>query len=66
MLRKQEIITNPVIIHLLSISNEGNVLVYEWEYVPYSISLYIRSKFATENNDIWEMTKKLMLKKVTF
>jgi hypothetical protein len=66
MLRKQEMITNSAIIHLLSITVDGNTLVYEWEYVPYSISSYIRSKFATENHDIWEMTKKLMLKKVTY
>lgn len=66
MLRKREMISNLAIISLLSISEKGMSLIYEWQYVPHSISSYVRSKYNAENGGIWEMTRKLLVKKVTY
>jgi DNA-binding transcriptional regulator GbsR (MarR family) len=59
-------ITNPAIIGLLSVLKKGMSLLYEWQYVPHSISSYVRSKFNTANSDIWQMTRTLLVKKVTY
>jgi len=66
MLKKNDAITNAYIIKLLAVYQENLHLHYVYEYVPYTLTSYILMKYKTENKEIWEMTKKLFIKKITY
>lgn len=66
MVRKQQLINNGSIIGVLRIEIEGGLLIYDWEYIPHSISSYLKYKFDSSTRPIWENTKINIIKRITF
>jgi len=66
MLKKNDVITNPYIIKLLTVYQENLHLHYVYEYIPYTLTSYILMKYNTEKKEVWEMTRKLFIKKMTY
>ena len=66
MIKKSEMVTNPSIIRLTGIAEQGLTLSYVYEFVPHSVESYLRSKRQIQPNDIWKMTKSLLVKKMAY
>ncbi len=46
-------ITCPALIRINCIGEQGNNLVYFYEFVPHSIESYLRSKKQAQSGGIW-------------